>query len=385
MKSPSLYPLSTWVVWTLGVPLAIVALMVTVAVTTKLGDLPFDNPQLWWLFAAVPVTGLFFLYARLRRSRALSRFASPELAPLLAARVSPSRQAFKAALIVLALCTTVAGVIGPRWGVQLEKAKVHGVDIAVAIDVSRSMLAADVAPNRLARAKQEIRQQLTERAVFRRSNRLALIAFAGSTSLKVPLTTDHLAFRSKLEQIGLGSAPRGGTAITKAIEEGVDLLSRSPEDATKILLVFTDGEDHEGDPIAAAKQAYEEHGIRVYTIGVGDPLRTMGAEVPSGDGNKPLLHDGQIVFSKLDIDGLRAIAEAGNGQFTTIEDFRFLVDAIAGMKSAQLGTEERMRHQPKYQWFVAAALALLLLESLIRESRTAHADLPQRTWLQEMA
>ena len=111
----------------------------------------------------------------------------------------------------------------------------------------------------------------------------------------------------------------------------------------------------------------------------------MEAEVPSGDGNKPLLHDGQIVSSRLDVSGLRSIAEAGNGQFTAIEDFRFLVDAIANMKSSQLGTEERMRHQPRYQWFVAAALALLLLESLIRESHTAAADLPQRTWLQEMA
>lgn len=385
MNTKPLYPRSTWVVWTLGVPLIVVAILVTVAVTTELGDLPFDNPHLWWLFAFVPLAGLLFLYARARRKSALNRFTSTELAPLLAARVSPGRQALKAGLIVLAICMTVAGVIGPRWGVKWEKTKVHGVDIVVAIDVSRSMLATDVAPNRLRKAKQEIRQQLTERAVFKRANRLALLAFAGSTSLKVPLTTDHVAFRDKLEQIGLNSAPRGGTAITRAIDSGVDLLTRSPEEATKIILVFTDGEDHEGDPIAAAKEAYEKHGIRVFTVGVGDPTRTTGAEVPSGEGAKPLLHDGQIVFSKLDVEGLRSIATAGNGQFTAIDEFRFLVDAIAGMKSAQLGTEERMRHQPKYQWFVAAALALLLLESLLRESTTASADLPQRTWLQEMA
>jgi Ca-activated chloride channel family protein len=385
MTHRTLHPLSTWVVWTLAIPLATVAVMVTLAVTTELGELPFDNPHLWWLFGAVPLAGLLFLYARLRRQRALRRFASAEMGTLLAARVHPARQACKAGLLVLALTLAVAGVLGPRWGVQLEQVRVHGVDIAVAFDVSRSMLAADVKPNRLERAKEEIRRQLTERAVFRRANRLALLAFAGSTSLKVPLTTDHLSFRDKLEQLSINSAPRGGTAITRAIESGVDLLSRSPEGATRILLVFTDGEDHEGDAVAAARAAYTEHGVRVYTIGVGDPARTTGAEVPSGDGAKPLLYDGQIVISRLNVNALRSIAEAGGGLFATIDDFRFLVDAIAGLKSTQLGVEERMRHQPKYQWFIAAALALLLGEALIRESRTAKVDLPQRTWIQEMA
>lgn len=385
MKTEPLYSLSTWVLWTLGVPLGAVAVMVTLAATTELGDLPFDNPHLWWLFGAVPVAGLLYLYARLRRRQAMQRFASPELGPLLAARFHPVRQAFKAGMIVLALTLAVAGALGPRWGIQLEQVKVHGVDIAVAVDVSRSMLAADVKPNRLQRAREEIRRQLTERAVFRRANRLALLAFAGSTSLKVPLTTDHLAFRDKLDQLGIGSAPRGGTAITKAIQAGVDLLARSPEGATRILLVFTDGEDHEGDAVAAAKEAYEAHGVRVYTIGVGDPARTTGAEVPSGEGGKPLLYDGQIVISKLNVNALRTIAEAGGGQFAMIDDFRFLVDGIANMKSSQLGTEERMRHQPRYQWFIASALALLLAEALIRESRTGAAGLPQRTWIQEMA
>lgn len=384
MNRPPLYPTSPWLVWTILVPLGAIALMVTLAVTTKLGSLPFDHPQLWWLFSAAPAGGLLLLYGMWRRRRAVRRFASAELAPLLTARMSAGRQAFRGGLVVLALVMLAAGVLGPRWGMQLQKQKVHGVDIVAALDVSRSMLAADVQPNRLAAAKREIRQQLTERAVFKRSNRLALMAFAGDTSLKSPLSTDHVAFRNKLEQIGLGSAPRGGTAIGQAITSATDLFSRSPKDATRILLVFTDGEDHEGKPEEAAKAAFEAHNIRVFTIGVGDPALTAGAQVPSAEGSgKPLLKDGQIVFSKLNVAQLRSIAEAGGGQFAAIADFHFLVDAIASMKPVELGTEERMRHTPRYQWFVAAALALLGLEILIRDSRATAASVPQRVWQKE--
>jgi Ca-activated chloride channel family protein len=267
----------------------------------------------------------------------------------------------------------------------LEKQRVRGVDIVVALDVSRSMSADDVEPSRLERAKRDIRQQLTERAVFQHTSRLALLAFAGSTSLKMPLTTDHPSFRSKLEVIRVGSAPRGGTAIAEAIREATDLFARSPEEATKIILLFTDGEDHEGGPVEAAKVAYEEHGVRTFPVGVGDPSRTVGVQVPAGEGDsrKALLYDGQIVFSKLDVPGLQRIAEAGGGEFATIHDLRRVVDAIAGMRRAELTTEERIRHKPRYQWFLTIALVLLGFETMIGERRSSNESSPQRTWQQE--
>jgi Ca-activated chloride channel family protein len=372
------------VFWVIALPLAAVAMGVALVGATDIGDLPFDNPELWWIAGAVPLAGILLLYSVVRRRAALPRFASLELAPLLAARVSPPRQAIRAALCVLAIAMLSAAILGPRWGIYLEKQKVHGVDIVVAVDLSRSMLAGDMEPNRLERAKREIRQQLTERAVFRRAHRLGLLAFAGTTSLRVPLTTDHLSFRNKLDGLAVGSIPRGGTAIAEALRDAADLFARSPEQATKVILLFTDGEDHEGGPVETAREIHEEQGIRVFTIGVGDPTRTVGAQVPAdgAGGSKPLLYDGQIVFSKLDVAGLRQIAEASRGQYAPIQDLYVLVDAISNMWLTELTTEERRRHRPRYQWFVALALVLLGLETLIGERRPVAEEL-QRVWQQE--
>lgn len=385
MRSRVLYPISHWLVWTVFVPIAMIAIGVLAAMSVDRADLKFDNPTLWWIGGVGPLAGLIVLYGVVRRRRALDRFASPELAPLLASRMNPPIQSLRQGLFVVALTLIAAGIIGPRWGLYLEQQKVYGVDIVVALDVSRSMWAEDVAPNRLARAKESIRQQLIERAVFQRANRMALLAFAGSTSLRLPLTTDHLAFRTKLEALRVGSAPRGGTAIAKAIETATDLFAKSPPDASRILLLLTDGEDHEGDPVEAARIAFRDHHIRTYTVGVGDAARTVGAQVPIHDAGsrKTLLHDGQIVFSKLNEAELIKTAEAGGGQYAPIGQLHRLVDAMAAMRTAELATEKRIVHKPRYQWFIAAALILLAMETMMSDRRKSVSTLPQRVWQQE--
>lgn len=387
MSTKTLYPFSTWLISVLIVPLAALIVGVIVIASVNDDDLIFDNDQLWWLLAAIPLAGGFYLYGLYQKRKAIHRFASEQTAPLLAGGLSPVRQSYRAGLLVLAVLMMVAAIIGPRWGIYLEKQKVFGVDIVVALDLSRSMLVEDVAPNRLEYAKQRIREQLTERAVLARSHRLALIGFAGGTTLRLPLTTDHLAFKTKLESLYVGAVPRGGTSISDAIRRSVDLFSRSPEQATKIILLFTDGEDHEGDPIAEANLAWNKHDIRVFTIGVGDPSRTAGATVPAVDGTrrKPMLYDGQIVFSKLNVTGLRKIAETGNGQYVSLDDFHQLIDAIASLKRSELSTEERIRRRPQYQWFVAFALLLMLLETMIGERIPGYIHAPTRVWLQEMS
>ena len=387
----SAYPLSTWCVWVLAIPLLLVLTGVVIVTLTSAGSIPFDHPDLWWLLGLVPLAGLLMLYGRLRKRAALYRFTSvavppsPGLAPLLAPRVSSSKQAARAGLVVVAIVMAVTAVIGPRWGMYLEKHKVRGIDIVVALDVSRSMLAGDIEPNRLESAKRQIRQQLTERAVFGGSNRLALIAFAGSTSLKVPLTTDHQSFRSKLQSLDVGSAPRGGTALAEAIRAAADLLVKSPEEATKIIMLFTDGEDHEGGPVSAAAEVLAQRNVMVYCVGVGDPARTVGAEIPTDAAvdTKPLVYDGQIVFSKLDVAGLRRIAESGGGRYAPIQDLYALVNGMARLRRTELTTEERRRHKPRYQWFLAVALLCLGLETLVREQRASETGLPRRVWQQE--
>ncbi len=380
------YPLSLWVFWTGVVPGALAVGAVLIVASIDRSVLVFDRPDLWWLGTFGALAALLAIYAAIRRRRAIAVFASGELVPLLVLRVSAGRQAFRAGLFVIAIGLLSAAIIGPRWDKYLEKQKVYGRDIVVALDVSRSMLATDVLPYRLANAQREIRQQLTERGAFAQSNRLALMAFAGTTSLRLPLTTDTLAFQQKLDELHVGSVPKGGTAIAEAIRSGVELFARSPEQAEKVILLFTDGEDHEGGPVEAAKAAWESHGIRVFTFGVGDDTSTAGAEVPETLGeSKPMLHDGQIVFSKLDADGLREIASAGHGGYFAIGQMFRAVNMIASMKRSELSTEERMRHKPRYQWFLAAAIALLCLETLVREARSVRDDRVLRTWQREDA
>ncbi len=387
MRQPVLYPIPVWVVWVLAVPLVCLTAGIALVATTDIGDLPFDNAYLWWLGALVPVASLLFLYGVWRRRRAMAAFASEELTTVLAVRVNPGRAAIRAGLVVLAIVFVFAAILGPRWGLYLEKQRIHGVDVVVALDVSRSMLAEDISPNRLEAAKREIRRQLIERPVFRRAARLALLAFAGSTSLRVPLTTDHLAFDAKLDLVHVGSVPRGGTALGEAIRAAVDLFARSPQEATRVVLLFTDGEDHEGGPLEAAAAAYREQGVRIFTVGVGDAARSAGALVPGGAANevKPLLYDGQIVFSKLQDEQLRAMAEAGGGQYAPVQELHRLVNAISGMWKTELTTEERQRHVPRYQWFVAAALLLLGLETIMAGPRGGDARSVRRLWAAEEA
>lgn len=362
-------------------PITLIALGISLVALTEVGNLPFDNARWWWMGAAVPLAGMLYMYGMYRRRRALARFVTPPMAILLAARVSAGRQALRAGLLVTALLLVVAAILGPRWGVYMEKQKVRGVDVVVALDLSRSMLARDLAPTRLDAAKQAIRQQLTERAVFRQAHRLGLMVFAGSTSLRVPLTTDHLNFRAKLDALQFGQVPGGGTAIGRAIEAAADLFATSPPEATRVILLLTDGEDHEGGPVEAAAKVYQEKGIRVFTVGVGDLERSAGAEVPSGLGDgKPVLYQGQIVFSRPDVEGLKKIAEAGGGHFAALRDFPLLVNAIAGMWNSELTTEERLRHKPRYQWFLAAALLLLALEMFTADHRKGPVELPRRGW-----
>ncbi len=382
MNPRPLYPLVSWIVWVLALPLAAVVIAAVVVAVMDAQVLPLDHANWWWLVFAVPVAGLLCLYGMIRKRRAMAMFASAQLAPLLTAQVNPSRQAVRSGLAVLAVFMLVVALIGPRWGVFLEKRDAYGVDVVVALDVSRSMLAGDVEPNRLERAKRELKEQLTERSVFSRTNRVGLIAFAGSSSMKVPLTLDHPFFRNALSRIDVGSAPRGGTAIAEAIRSAAQFFHSSPEEAAKIILVVTDGEDHEGKAVEAARQAREEQGATTYTIGVGDPSLAAGAQVPADEqgGGKPLTYDGQIVFSRLNVAGLREIAEAGGGQYAAVGDLRLLVDRIAEMEKSRLTTEERKRTKPRYQWFLVVALVLLMMDTLMSERRRGHEDELTRVW-----
>lgn len=382
-----LYPIYSWLGAAVAFPTVLAVAGLVVVLSVDRAALGFDGAAYWWSGAAALLAGVLIVVGSVRSGRAVDRFAGTDLAPLLCRRLRPMRKVARGGLLVCALLFLAAAILGPRWGTYLEKQKVRGVDMVVALDVSRSMLARDIEPNRLQRAKRELSQQLTERGAFHGQNRLGLIAFAGATSLRLPLTTDHAAFRTKLEQLRIGSVPRGGTAIAKAIDAATDLFSISPPDATKIILLVTDGEDHEENPVEAARNAYKEHGIHVYTVAAGDPNSTIGAQVPMNEnpGAPPLLYDGQIVFSKVSDEALKAIAVAGQGEYVPLESFSRLVAKMASLEGKELGTEERLRLRPQYQWFAAMSLLLLFWESALSEVAPRRDDEPVRAWQQEAA
>lgn len=367
MSRKPVYPWWTWLAWTLIVPTAIIALAVATWAFTEVGDFAYDGMPYAWLLAAAPAAGAVMLLGLWRRRRGLVRFADA-LAPALATQVQPWRQAARAGLAVLAVLMVSLALIGPRWGTYFEKLEAYGVDIVVALDVSRSMLAEDVTPNRLDRAKQEL-----VRLTFNPSNRLGLLAFAGSAAMKVPLTLDHAFFVNALNMIDLNSAPRGGTAISEAIYSAADFFAASPPKASKIILVCTDGEDHEGDPLLAAQDVFKQYGIRVFTVGVGDPDSPSGAVVPSSRRGQPLTHEGQIVYSRLNMESLARIAAAADGASVPVEGFRSLVSRIDQLEKDRLSSEERKRQRPRYQLFLALGLAALLAEPMIRERRGGQA------------
>src|ERR1041385_2331429 len=223
----------------------------------------FAHPQMLWLLAVTVSLLAWFLYWAWRRKQSLmAQFVQSRLLAQLTVGVSAARQKLRLALMVAAVAGGVLALARPQWGFDWEEAKQRGLDIVVAIDTSRSMLAEDVRPNRLARAK------LAALDLMRvaRNDRLALAPFAGAAFLQCPLTLDEQAFRQSVEALEVGIIPVGGTALTEAIETALAAFKEG--DNFKILVLFTDGEDHDSGALAAAEKAARA-GPKVFTIGLG--------------------------------------------------------------------------------------------------------------------
>src|SRR6266699_509835 len=223
----------------------------------------FAHPQMLWLLAVtVSLLAWFLGWAWRKKQSLVAQFVQSRLLAQLTIGVSPARQKVRLALIVFAVACAMLALARPQWGFDWEEAKQRGLDIVVAIDTSRSMLAEDVRPNRLARAKFAALDLLKEA----KSDRLALIPFAGAAFLQCPLTLDEEAFRQSVEALEVGIIPIGGTALTEAIETALTAFKEG--DNFKILVLFTDGEDHDSGALEAAKKAAQA-GLQIFTIGIG--------------------------------------------------------------------------------------------------------------------
>ncbi|MEO8498506.1 MAG: VWA domain-containing protein, partial [Planctomycetota bacterium] len=266
----------------------------------------------------------------------------------------------------------------PRWGVYFEDVQSRGVDMFVLLDVSRSMLAEDVAPNRLERAKSDIRDLLQ----YLQGDRVGLIAFAGAAVVQTPLTTDQGFFRLVLDDTDSDSAPRGGSLIGDAIRTALEAMEPR-QDRDQVIVLITDGEDHDSFPTEAAKAAAERD-VKVICVGLGDTEE--GRRIPIRDeaGNLSYMkHDGQEVWSKMDEAVLKEIAVTTKGAYipakTTAYDLgKVYSDHLAGLTRGEINAEKRKRYRERFQLFVVLGLAALLLEMVIPRSPTGSSRWNQR-------
>ena len=325
--------------------------------------LHFAQPLWFFVGLAACVATLLFLRASARRrQQALQRFAAPHLLPRLTANVSGLRRRLKDTLVVLAVACVFIALARPQYGTRWVEVRRKGIDILIAVDTSRSMLARDIRPNRLERAKLAIRDFVGRL----RGDRVGLLPFAGSAFLMCPLTTDYEAFNSSLDSLDTSIIPRGGTNIAEAIRKAEEVLAN--EANHKILVLVTDGENLQGDALAAAREAKKKK-MTIYAVGVGTPA---GELIPLPDGQDGFLQDssGKFVTSRLDEKMLTRIAGTTGGLYVPMGSMGQGFDTIYQRKLGLVPKEEhgrRMHRVPveRFGWPVALALLLLTAEFLI--------------------
>jgi Ca-activated chloride channel family protein len=329
----------------------------------------FENVQILILLWILPVMAFFYLWAFRKKERLLHIFcAQPSLLTGLLPGFSRKKQVAKAALLIAVIGCALLALARPRWGFQWQEVKRKGIDIIVAVDLSQSMMATDVDPSRLERAKREI----TDLLRMLRGDRIGLVAFAGSSFIQCPLTLDYNAFGIFLDALSPDLIPVPGTAIAQAIE--TSLSAFDPKQRTsKAIILITDGEDHVGNPIAAAKKAKEE-GVRIFTIGIGS---SEGAPIPlpGPEGGFKKDRQGNLILTRLDEATLEKIALTTGGAYvhsvTGDMDLQsiYLKGIRKGMKQTELATSRQKKWRERFQWPLFLAVLFLTIEGFLRETR----------------
>ena len=303
------------------------------------------------------------LVLKLRRRR-IRRFGDEELVRQLMPSYSVSRIWVKLTLFSIGFFFFVIGLSRPQIGAKLKEHETKGAEIMIALDVSNSMLAEDYSPNRLERAKLAI-SRLVDKL---RDDRIGLIVFAGNSFVQLPITTDYVSAKMFLNTISTESVPIQGTAIGEAINTAIRSFSAQSE-KSRAIIIITDGENHEDDPVAAAVQA-AEMGIRVFTIGVGSP---EGKPIPM-DGGLLKDRDGNIVVTRLDESVLQEVAKAGNGLYVRAGNSEFglnpIIDDIRRMEDERYSSIVFEEFDEQFMYFMAIALFFFVLEMLVGDRRS---------------
>jgi len=327
----------------------------------------FAQPLFFATFALLPLILLFMWWTDYERKAALARLGNPALIRRLAATVNWRGRRWRSGLWLLAIVLLIIALVRPQWGREVQVVEQEGLQVMVALDVSHSMLAEDLKPNRLIRAKQEISDLMTR---FYLNHEIGLVLFSGASFIQFPLTSDYDTARSFLDHAQPGVISRPGTVIGEAIQtamSGFDAKRKSQ----KVIVIMTDGEDHETNPLSVAQEVAKEGAI-IYTIGFGS---AQGAPIPEFiegtlTGYKKD-QQGNVVLSKLDDTTLRQIAQATNGRYFTAQADGSELDELVGdlkrLQTERLESRFQTTKIERFQWFLFVAVLALLVRELIAE------------------
>jgi len=336
----------------------------------QLDMIRFAHPEYLYALALVPALCLMYLLSRKARRRAAVSFGGPVLVGRLSAETSGSKPFWKFVLTSAATGMLVLGASNPQIGTRIEEVHLKGVDIFIALDVSNSMKAQDIKPDRLERAKLEIRSLIQRLS----GDRVGLIVFAGEAYTQFPLTTDYSAAEMFLEAVDTDAVPVQGTAIDKAVECAMSSFDFE-ETTRKVLIVITDGENTEGDGYESAKAAAEK-GVILYAIGMGSE---SGTPIPIYDSKGRQTdfkrdRDGEVVLTRLDPGSLEELVSFGDGEYypgtTSQDELNEVYDEVNALEKHEFGTREFTDFESRFQYPVAAAILFLILEMFISEKQT---------------
>jgi len=329
----------------------------------------FGNPEYLYVLLIIPVLILLFGLAQYYKKKALAKFGDMSVIEQLMPYVSKSRPVLKFVFLSIAFVAIIFALADPQFGSKLEKVKRKGAEIIIALDVSNSMLAEDIKPNRLERAKQAISKLVDNMD----NDRIGLIVFAGDSYIQIPVTSDYAAAKMFLSSINTSIVSKQGTAMGSAIDLAMN--SFTPEsDMEKALIIITDGENHEDDAVKAAKLANEK-GITIHTIGMGSP---QGAPIPMQKSYGQTIFqkdkDGNTVISKLDQKTLQDVASAGGGVFiranNTQTGLNKLFERINSMEKKEMEEKIYTEFEHRFQYLLGIALFFILLDIFVLERKS---------------
>lgn len=335
--------------------------------------LRFEHDIFLWALILIPVFILVHLFILRWEKKASSRFAENHLMKQLIPNKSTAKRRWKFILFLLAFFFLIIGIANPQIGTKMEEIKREGVDVMVALDVSNSMKAEDIKPNRLAKAKRSI-QQLVEQL---HGDRVGLIVFAGKAYVQLPITTDYSAARLFLDLINTDVVPIQGTNIAAAIQLGTEAFDYK-EGGSKVMIIISDGENHEPEALEAAEAARKK-GIKIYTVGMGTP---DGAPIPLYRNGRQTGFkqddQGNTIITSLNEDMMMELAQIGNGEYFRANNsgnaIRLIMDQVQEMQKAEFETNMYTDYEDRFQYFIALSLLLYLVYFLIGERRSNWVD-----------